>query len=115
MIDFACKKFDMDEIIKCSLNLTKREFTVLEFLIKNDGKWFSASDISKKLNIGLSTAQKGVKKLNEKNVLLLSQKNIPRGGYYYIYKIANKSEIRGVILGIVRNWTKKTESEISRW
>jgi len=115
MIDFACKKFDLTEIIKCSLNLTIFEFDLLEFLIKNDKKWLSAKDISKKLNVGLSTAQKGVKKLSEKNILLLNQKNISGGGYYFVYKIANKQRIRKNILAIVHNWVKNVELKINNW
>jgi len=115
MIDFACKKFNLNEIIKCSLNLTKLEFTMLEFLIKKDNKWFSANDISKKLGIGLSTTQKGVKKLNEKNVLLQRQENIPGGGYYFVYKMTNKHKLKRNILIIVQNWTKKVESELNQW
>lgn len=115
MIDFACKKFNLNEIIKCSLNLTKLEYTLLEFLIKNDERWFSANDISKNLRMGLSTAQKGVKKLNGKNILLQRQENIPGGGYFFVYKIANKPELRRIILSVVENWTKNVVSKISRW
>jgi len=115
MIDFACKKFDLNEIIKCGLNLTKVEFRIFEFLIKNDGEWFSAYDISNKLGIGLSTAQKAVKKLNNKNVLWQNQRNLEGGGYFFIYRIKNKLKLRETILDIVHNWIKKVEKEISSW
>lgn len=115
MIDFACKKFDLNEIIKCSLNLTKVEFSMFEFLIKNDDIWFSAVDIAKKLDIGLSTVQKGLKKLKLIRILSQNQRNISGGGYYFIYKIANKPELRRIILAIVHNWTDKVETSINKW
>jgi len=115
MIDFACKKFELNEIIKCSLNLTKLEFHILEHLIKNDEKWFSTHDISNKLNIGLSTVQKALRKLYDKNVVQQYQKNISGGGYFFMYRITNKPKLRKTILGIVQNWTKKVEFEISLW
>ncbi|NCN86639.1 MarR family transcriptional regulator, partial [archaeon] len=36
MIDFACKKFDIEEVIKCSLALSKSDFRILKFLMQND-------------------------------------------------------------------------------
>ena len=36
MIDFACKRFEMSEVIKCSLALSKAEFKLFDFFIKND-------------------------------------------------------------------------------
>ncbi len=115
MIDFACKKFSLNEIIQCSLNLTRLEFRIFEFFIKNKKKWFSTYDISNKLYIGLSTAQKGVKKLSNKNVLWQRQKNIEGGGYFFIYCIKNKSKLRITILNTMQNWIKKTEKEVNNW
>jgi len=50
MIDFACKKFDLKEVIRCSLNFTKTEFKILEYLMENSNKKFTTQEISKYLN-----------------------------------------------------------------
>jgi predicted transcriptional regulator len=115
MIDFACKKFDLNEIIKCSLNLTRTEFEVMKYLIINDEKIFGTVDLSDKLNIGLSTVQKALKKMKENDILHQSQKNIEGGGYYFTYKIKNKLELRKIIIKIVQKWSKKVEKEIEMW
>ena len=115
MIDFACKKFDLNDIIKCSLNLTKTEFEIMKYLIINDEEFFITTGLSEKLNIGLSTVQKAVKKMKENNIVEQSQKNIKEGGYYFTYKIKNKPELRRIIVKIVQNWSKKVESEIEKW
>ncbi len=115
MIDFACKKFDLGEIIRCSLSLTKLEFRIFEYLIRNNESWLSTRDISKKLAIGLSTAQKAMKKLNEKGMTDQRQQNIDGGGYLYVYHILDKPTLRKTILEIVQNWTRKVEIEINNW
>ena len=68
----------MNEIIKCSLNLTKTEFEIMKNLIINDEEFFITADLSEKLNIGLSTVQKAVKKLKDNDVVEQSQRNIAR-------------------------------------
>lgn len=114
-IEFACKKLNLDDIIMCSLNLTKTEFRIFEYLVKNDEKWFNTNEISTGLDIGLSTAQKGVKKLCDGNVVQQSQKNIAGGGYFFVYRIMNKPKLRKIILGIVKKWVNNVELEINNW
>ena len=36
MIDFACKRFEIDKIIKCGLNLSKADFKVMKELLTKD-------------------------------------------------------------------------------
>ena len=114
-IEFACKNLNPDDIIMCSFNLTKTEFRIFEYLVKNGGKWFNTNEISLALDIGLSTAQKGVKKLCDGKIVRQSQKNIPGGGYFFVYRIINKPELRKIILTIIRKWVHNVESEINNW
>ncbi|MFA5856128.1 MAG: HTH domain-containing protein [Candidatus Pacearchaeota archaeon] len=113
MIDFACKKFSLDEIIKCSLGLTKSDLRILEFLMKNREK-INSNGISEKLDLELSTVQRSLKRLNEKNMLLRHQINLSNGGYVYYYTINDKKVIRKIILDIIQNWTKKVEMELEK-
>jgi len=115
MIDFACKKFDLSEIIRCSLNLTKTEFKIIEYLIKNTQNEFATNEISKKLKISLSTTQKSIKKINEKGLIKRSQRNLKKGGYIFIYSIKKKLILKKKILEIIHNWITKVEKEIKKW
>ncbi len=115
MIDFACKRFDLDDIIKCGLGLTKTEFKIMKFLLKNSNKKHTTNKISKKLNLNLTTIQKAVKKLSKLNIIKKSQKNLLKGGYIYIYKCNPKEEVRTNIKKIIRNWSNKVEEEIDKW
>jgi predicted transcriptional regulator len=114
MIDFACKQFNLKDIIKCSLGLTKADLHVFEFLLKHDGA-YTTEDLAKKISIDLSTAQRAVKKLHEKNLVRRMQKNLPGGGYVFEYQTNDKKVIRKTVLDIVGKWTKRVEQELDQW
>ena len=86
MIDFACKKFDLEEVVKCSLGLSKSEFKLLKFLIEND-KEFTTEKLSEKLKLDKSTIQRAVKKMHEKGLIRRGQINQSVGGYVFLYRI----------------------------
>ena len=114
-MDFACKSFSIDEVVRCSLSLTKAEFKVLEFLIKNDLNKFKSDHIAKVLNLDISTTQRCLKKLNEKNIVSRSQFNLLKGGYVYAYKITDKKQIKQIISDIIAKWADKFHKEIDKW
>ena len=114
MIDFACKKFDMNEIIKCSLGLAKADFIILNFFMRCKES-LTTDEISEKTGLQLSTVQRSVKRLHEKKVLKRMQNNLGGGGYVFVYSIENKSSIKKIISETVHNWSKKVDSELERW
>ena len=113
-IDFACKKFEIDEVVKCGLGLTKSDLAIMYFLIKNK-KTFNSNEIASKLKLDLSTVQRSLKILNEKNIIVRSQNNLSSGGYLYIYKINEKKIIKDLIMETINSWTRKVELELDRW
>ncbi len=115
MIDFACKKFDLKEVIRCSLNFTKTEFKIIEYLIKNSNKEFTAQKIAQTFKIGLSTSQKAINRINKKELIKRNQKNLEKGGYIFVYSIKKKQVLKQKILSIIYDWTKKVEIEIQKW
>jgi len=115
MINFACKKFDLKEVIRCSLTLTKTEFKILEYLIKNSNKQFTAQKISQQFNIGLSTSQKSINGINKKELIKRSQKNLQKGGYLFVYSVKEKEILKKRILEIIHNWMQKVEIKIKEW
>ena len=92
MIDFACKKFDLKEVIRCNLNFTKTEF-----------------------KIGLSTSQKAINEINKKELIKRNQRNLKKGGYIFIYSIKENPILKQKILEIIHNWMKEVEVEIQKW
>jgi len=115
MIDFACKEFDLKDILKCGLGLTKSEFILFDYFIKNSDKESTTLSISKILDMDLTTIQKGVKKLYEKGIIIRHQKNLDNGGYVYTYECNSKPKIRKIIKDIIDKWSLKVHQEIDKW
>jgi predicted transcriptional regulator len=114
MIDFACKKFNLDEIIKCGLGLSRSDYFILSFLVKQK-KELSSNEVSTNTGFDLSTSQRSLKKLREQNLISRRQVNLSSGGYIYYYKGQRKEEIKKKILEIVSSWSKKVEEELENW
>jgi len=114
MINFACKDFDLDKVIKCSLTLTKSEYNILKLLMNSENN-LSSEEVSEKISIDLSTAQRSLKKLREKKLIERNQINLSPGGYVFLYKAKNKSEIKNKISESINLWTKKLDFELSNW
>ena len=115
MIDFACKRFRMDDIIKCGLGLTRTEHKIFEHFVENDETEFTTKQMANSLNLNLTTVQKAVKKLTEHKVILRHQINLENGGYMFTYQAIPKPEIREILKNLIRNWESEVEKHIDRW
>ncbi|RQD86029.1 MarR family transcriptional regulator [Methanosalsum natronophilum] len=115
MVDFACKTVELDEVVKCSLNLTKADLRVLKYLLDCDKEYLTADLLSKSLGFDLSTIQKSVKKLHERGVVTRSQNNLDSGGYVFVYKIKPKNDIKETIMFSVTAWVELLEEELGKW
>lgn len=115
MIDFACKQFDLNDVIKCSLNLTKAEYKLLTHLMKNDDIEHTAEDLAKALNLDITTIQRSVKNLHSKNVVLRTQTNLDGGGYVFNYKIKNKELLKNMIKEVIAKWFNKVNDSLEKW
>lgn len=114
MIDFACKQFKMEEIIKCGLGLSKADCKIFTFLLEND-ETFKTEEIAEKLEFNLSTVQRAVKKLHEKGILMRKQTNVSGGGFYYNYEIKSRKDIKVIIMEVIHSWVNSVESEFDSW
>jgi predicted transcriptional regulator len=115
MIDFACKEFKIEDVIKCALNLTKADLNVMKYFLNEPDRWVDTDALSKVLKLDISTVQRSVKKLYEKEILQRSQQNLDGGGYIYIYKIHSKNRIKNIIQKIVQSWADRLGQELEQW
>ena len=67
-------KENFEDIIKCGLGLTKTEFKIMEYFIQDTSKECITISISKSMNLNLTTVQKAVKKLADKDYHKTSKK-----------------------------------------
>lgn len=113
-MEFACRKIDLGQIIKCSLGLTRAEYRIFQQYLKLN-KEASLQELSEKTKLDRTTIQKASKKLLQKGLLSRSQKNREKGGYEYLYKIAKKQEIREKVRSIIRSWWENFDSSMEHW
>jgi predicted transcriptional regulator len=117
MIDFACKRFELSEVLKCALGLRTAEYAVFERFLNKDtaDKEHSAAEVAKRLAIDLTTAQRAVKKLHAAGVLERRQVNLEGGGYEFRYSLTSKRAVRQRIMAIVKHWSETVDHELAAW
>lgn len=115
MIDFACKRFVIDDIVKCAFGLTRSEFEVFKLLADSPEEEFVSSLIAKKLSLDISTVQRALKKLYDQDVLFRGQSNFTGGGYEYSYTLKNTDYVRKKIHSILKNWLNRVDDELTTW
>lgn len=113
MIDFACKKLNLEEVMRCGLGITKTEYELLNYLLKN--KWVSAQELTQKTKNSLATTQRSLKNLHEKQLIERRQQNLEKGGYLYSYQAKNKEHIRDELKKILRHWINNVENNLNNW
>ncbi|MFW6311933.1 MAG: winged helix-turn-helix transcriptional regulator [Nanoarchaeota archaeon] len=112
MIDFACKKIELNDVIRCSFDLTKSDLKIMFFLFNNSS--LTSSEISSELSLDLSTIQRSLKRLYKKDIVRRNQKNLEKGGYVYEYEINSKNEIKNRIINIIEDWKDNVEKELKK-
>jgi predicted transcriptional regulator len=113
-LHFACKQIDFADLVRCSFNLNKTEYSLFMHLIEQN-EAYCAATIGEEMGKDRTTIQKAVKKLVEKGLVLKRQMNLETGGYTYVYKIKDKETIRETILSIVNSWHKNVVGTIKSW
>jgi len=114
MIDFACKRFEIEDIVRCGFGLSKADYNILVLLMKNHKNGLTTKEITLQLGLDLSTTQRSVKKLFEKDIISRSQFNL-HSGYLFKYHIKDKKVIKDKIINIMRAWISGAESSVLNW
>ncbi len=114
MISFACQVFKFSDLIRCSFELTKGEYSLLMSMLESS-KQLTVQEFSKLAKIDRSTAQKALAGLLKKGLVLRRQVNQSQGGYVYLYWPVRKNEIKKQISSIIKKWYKHVKEEINTW
>ena len=115
MLDFACKQFVIDDIIKCSLGLTKAELKVFKYLATHNEDMYTTDSLAKKVLLDLSTVQRAVKKLHDQNVVLRHQENLTGGGYVFSYQIVKHKFLEHTLMTTLSHWLERVKKELKQW
>lgn len=114
MITFACKTVDLQDIIKCSLELTKTDYALFTTLLEAEEP-FTVAELAGKQGLERSSVQKAISRLQEKRIIERRQHNLAGGGYRYSYSIADKEELRKRLQDIVEQWYGNVRKALTDW
>ncbi len=112
-IDFGCRKFDVPEVVRCGLGLSRSEFRMLARLAGR--KRFSVAAEARALGMDRATVQRAAQKFAEKGLAARFQRNLKAGGYVYEYEVKSKAEVKAMVRALVSKWSRRAEDEIGKW
>jgi predicted transcriptional regulator len=96
-INFSCTTIPVDDVLRCSWNLTKTELNVLKALDDE----VTTKDIRDQHGISISLAQRTLKKLHDHDLVTRRQVNRRDGGYVYVYERRPNDELVNNIQAII--------------
>lgn len=111
MINFACKTFSVNQVLKCSFNLNQTELNILKELIKKESNTNNLSEILKKHK---SVIQRGITKLLKNKLITRRQVNLKKG-YEYCYKTISKEELKNKANNYFKQFTETVNRTINEW
>ena len=112
-VDFACKRFSMDQVLRCAFGLSNPEFRILKVLLTRGER--SVEEIAGALGKDRTTIQRAIKGLVEKGLIKRRQYNLYSGGYVYHYLPQHKEEIKKRVQEHFEGFSRMIRDEIGRW
>jgi len=111
MINFACKVFSNNQVLRCSFGLNETELNTLKELIKKES---STNDLSEALKKHKSVIQRGIKKLLKNKLITRRQVNLQKG-YEYYYKAISKEELKNRANNSFKLFNETVNKTINDW
>jgi len=112
-LNFACKRFPIDQVLRCSFGLSQPEFTILKILLSKGEK--SVEELAELLEKDRTTVQRAIKPLLAKGLVKRRQYNLESGGYQYYYQPQDKEAVKKRIQEHFDHFSRTVREEIERW
>ena len=106
-----CRRLSFDDVLKCSLGLSKSEAETMKAVLKMRQP-FTVAEIAERMSKDRSVAQRHLKKLGGKGVLLRFQQNRDGGGYEFVYRTIARRELKKILYRGIKQFTAQVESII---
>jgi predicted transcriptional regulator len=87
----------------------------MKYSLNETEQWIDTESLSKILQLDISTIQRSVKKLHEKEILQRSQQNLDGGGYIFRYKAHSRAKIKDIVMTVVNSWAGHVGQELEKW
>jgi len=112
-LTFACRRFPIDQVLRCSFGLSNPEFQVLKALLAKGE--LAVEDLAAKLGKDRTTIQRAIKPLVAKGLVKRRQYNLESGGYQYYYYTEEKTSIKARIQEHFQHFAGLVKEEIEKW
>jgi predicted transcriptional regulator len=112
-LTFACKAVSIDDLLKCSLALSRTEMQILKTIPQ--GKESDVNAVSSIVKKDRTVVQRALSGLHVKGLVRRRQINLSNGGYYFIYIPVPKAIIKEKIYENFKRFNKAVEDAINRW
>ncbi|RME30845.1 MarR family transcriptional regulator [Candidatus Woesearchaeota archaeon] len=111
-VQFACKRFPIAQVLRCSFNLTLTEYEVLKLLMRGER---SVEELAQRLGKDRTTVQRAIKPLIAKGLVRRRQYNLSGGGYQFFYSAVGKERIKQRVNEHFEHFTRTVRAEIENW
>ena len=112
-MDFACTEIDVQQVLKCTFGLTKAGCAVMSSF--SEGEWLLSEEVASRSGYDLATAQRSLKHLFERGVLLRRQQNRSVGGYEFAYQLVSATEFTRIVHATLDAWLVQAKDEVVSW
>ena len=113
-VDFACKTFSLETILRCSFGISDTEYQVFK-LLANRRREMSLAEIGQHIPKDRSTLQRAANGLHKKGLAKRFQKNLENGGYVFSYQSMPKELVKERVRKMFCNFESLVNAEIERW
>ncbi len=114
-MDFACEEIDVEQVLQCSFGLTKSGCAVMQLFLTCEDEWMSSDYVAEATGYDLATAQRALKHLVERGVLVRSQQNRSGGGYEYVYCVVDPGVFARLVEQTLDAWVADAKKEVRLW
>jgi len=112
-VTFACKKFPIAQVLRCSFGLNQPQFQLLKLLLAKGE--LSVEEAARALGKDRTTVQRSMKRLVERGLVKRRQYNLENGGYQYHYLPQDKDAIKRHIQEDFEHFSRLVREEIEQW
>jgi predicted transcriptional regulator len=112
-INFACRRFPVEQVLRCSFGLSNAEYRVLRLLLASGE--LSVEELAGKLAKDRTTVQRTAAFLVRKGLVRRRQYNLEKGGYQYYYNAQDRERIKARVQEQFDRFTRVVREEIERW
>lgn len=110
----TCIDLSVEDLIRCSFGLSKREVVVLLRMLEA-GDWMPISSIAALSRRDRSVVQRALSALCRKGIAERDQRNRETGGYEYLYRAKDKRAIKRAIAEKSGAFMAMVQKQVRQW